>query len=422
MKTVECDVLIKNIGQLLTISSKNVPLTNPNRESLGIIENAYLAIKDGKIIDSGSGRSRIDADRVIDADGCVTLPGFIDSHTHMIFGGKREREFSLRIRGKEYLTIMQEGGGIKSTVYATRAESSEDVFETSNRHLDRALAWGTTTCEVKSGYGLSTEDEIKILEVAQMLEKKHKMDIISTFLGAHEVPEEFSENKKGYVELLLKEMIPEVSKRKLAKFCDVFCEKGVFNRRESEKILKEGLKHGLHSKIHADEFSNIGASELSDKVNAVSCDHLLYTNEKGLFSMKKSGSIAVLLPGTNLFLMKKKVPPINKMRELRVPIAIASDFNPGSSPVIAMPVIISLSCLLYRMTPEEAIVGATINAACAIKKEDAIGSIEKGKEADIVIMDVRNYEEIPYWFAQNRILYVIKRGKVVAGKKRRNLN
>jgi len=415
---VECDILIKNIGQLLTIPSKNGPVINTNRESLGIIENAYVSIEDGKIKDIGRGSKEIAAKKTIDAEDCIALPGFIDPHTHLIFSGTREKEFSMRIRGKDYLTIMQEGGGIKSTVKATRLASKEELFSVSAKRLDTALSWGTTTCEVKSGYGLSTADEIKMLEVASLLQRNHTVSIAPTFLGAHEVPEEFNGNKRGYVDLIIYEMIPEISKRKLARFCDVFCEKEVFNRKETEKILNEGLKHGFHAKIHTDEFYNIGGTELAEKVNAVSCDHLLCTNDKGLSSMKKAGSIAVLLPGTNLFLMKKEIPPVDKMRELTVPIAIGSDFNPGSSPVIAMPVIMSLSCLLYGLTPEEAIVGATINAAYAIKEEGVIGSLEEGKLADIVIIDSKNYEEIPYWFAQNRIVYVIKGGRVVAGKKK----
>lgn len=420
MKTAECDILIENIGQLLTIPAKNGPVTKADRKSLGIIENAYVSITDGRIREVGRNKSKIDAKKVIDAEGKIALPGFIDPHTHLIFAGTREDEFSMRLKGKDYLTIMQEGGGIKSTVKATRKAKKEELTRISTEYLNSALSWGTTTCEIKSGYGLSTADEIKILEVAYVLQGRHKVDIIPTFLGAHEIPEEFSGNSKGYIELLINEMLPEVSNRKLARFCDVFCEKGVFDRRESERILKEGLKYGLLPKIHADEFSNIGGSELSDKVHAVSCDHLLYTDERGLVSIKRAGTIAVLLPGTNLFLMKKKTPPVNRMRELGIPIAIGSDFNPGSSPVLAMPVVISLSCLLYGLTPEEAIVGATINAAYAVKEEDNIGSIEDGKMADIIIMDLTSYEGIPYWFAQNRILYIMKRGEVVGGSREFN--
>ena len=418
MNTEKCDVLIKKIGQLLTIPSKNVPVESPNVDSLGIIENAYVCIKDGRITDIGVGESRVDAVTVIDAEYCIALPGFIDAHTHLIFSGKRDKEFSMRISGKDYLSIMQEGGGIKSTVRSTRLASKEDLFNSSIKHLDIALSWGTTTCEVKSGYGLSTEDEIKILEVADLLQKKHIVDIVPTFLGAHEVPDEFKGNKKGYIELLISEMIPEISERGLARFCDVFCEKGIFLKNETEKILKEGLKYGLAAKIHADEFTDIGASELADRVDAVSCDHLLYTNEQGIASMKRAGTIAVLLPGTSLFLMEKKIPPIDKIRKSGVPMAIASDFNPGSSPIIAMPVVISLSCLLYGLTPEEALVGSTINAACAIKEEENVGSLEKGKLADIIILNLRNYEEIPYWFARNSVLYVIKRGEVVSQQKK----
>lgn len=422
MENLNCDVLIKNIGQLLTVPSKNGPISNPNRESLGIIENAYISIKNGEIKDIGEGESNIQAKNIIDAEGCIALPGFIDSHTHLIFAGKREKEFSMRVNGKDYMEIMKEGGGIRSTVNSTRLASEDELFNESLKRLNIALSWGTTTCEVKSGYGLSTKDEIKMLEVANMLQKNHEIDVIATFLGAHDIPEEYNGDRKSYIDLVINEMIPEVSERKSARFCDVFCEEGVFNKEESEKVLKEGLKYGLKAKIHVDEFVNIGGCELAESVRAISCDHLLFTKEEGLISMKKAGSIAVLLPGTSLYLMNKKIPPVDKIREQNVPIAIASDFNPGSSPIIAMSVIMSLSCLLYRLTPEEALIGATINAAWALKEERSRGSLESGKLADIVIMDLRNYEEIPYWFAQNRINYVIKRGKIVAGKKGGRLN
>jgi len=407
------DVLIKNVGQLLTIADQFGPITNPKRNSLGIIENAYISIKDGKINYIGKGSCRLNAKKTIDAKGCIALPGFVDAHTHLIFAGSREKEFSLRVRGKNYLTIMEEGGGIKSTVRSTRMASKEELLNLSLNRLDTALSWGTTTCEIKSGYGLSTKEEIKLLEVLALLQKRHKVDIVPTFLGAHDFPEEFHNNRKGYIELLINEMLPEVKKKNLARFCDVFCERGIFSKKETRRILKEGLKYGLLAKIHTDEFYNIGGSELAEEVNAVSCDHLLYTNENGLKSIKKAGTIAVLLPGANLFLRKKKIPDIRTMRKFKVPFAIATDFNPGSSPVIAMPVVIGLSCLLYGLTPEEAIVGATINAAYAVKEADSVGSLRKGKQADIIIMNVKNYEEIPYWFAQNRILYVLKKGRLV---------
>jgi imidazolonepropionase len=421
MSFENCDVLVKNIGQLLTLSGVKGPLINPDRNSLGIIENGYISIKDGRIVDIGSNCTSVTAEKTIDAEGNLVLPGFIDPHTHLIFGGSREKEFSMRLKGKNYLEIMKEGGGIKSTVEATRRATKEELFRIAIERLDTLLSWGTTTCEIKTGYGLNTESELKMLEVASVLQNEHTVDIISTFLGAHEIPVEFDGNREGYIEVIIDEMIPQVSKRKLARFCDVFCEKGVFNKEETEKILNVGLDFNLQPKMHVDEFFNIGGCEICERVNAVSCDHLLYTDEKGLFSMKKAKSIAVLLPGTNFFLMKKKIPPVNKMREIGIPIAIATDFNPGSSPLIAMPVIIGLACLLYGLTVEEAIAAATINAAYAVKEESRVGSLEKDKVADILVFDFDNYEEVPYWFAQNRLLYVIKKGEVVAGKRKENM-
>jgi imidazolonepropionase len=413
MEQDECDVFISNIGETLTIPSNNGPLINPDKESLGIIENGYIVIKDGVIIEVGQGEKHINAKTFIDAHSGVALPGFIDSHTHCIFGGSRENEFSMRIRGKDYVDIMKEGGGIQSTVNATRNASKEQLFEGASERLDSALKWGTTTCEIKSGYGLTTESEIKMLEVAELLQEQHTVDVIPTFLGAHEIPDEYKKEREIYIHQIINDMIPEVSKRNLARFCDVFCEEGVFDKDESERILKAGLEHGLKAKLHVDELKNIGGCEIAEEVQAVSCDHLQHTDEKGFESMKKAGSIATLLPGTSLFLMKNEIPPINIIREYEVPMSVASDFNPGSSPVISMSVIMSLACLLYKMTPEEVLVGSTINAAYALAEEEKRGSIEGGKYADIVLMNVKHYEEIPYWFAQNNILHVIKNGVVV---------
>jgi imidazolonepropionase len=418
MKSIGYDVLVKNIGQLLTIPSQGRPLANPDRDSLGIRQNACIFIRDGKIDAIGGEGEGSDAQRVLDAEGCLVLPGFVDAHTHLVFGGSREKEFSMRVRGKDYLAIMEEGGGIRSTVSATRKASREELFGTAMRRLDTVASWGTTTCEVKSGYGLTTQDEVKMLEVALALQNEHFVDVVPTFLGAHEIPEEYRNDKAGYIALLTDEMIPLVGERRLARFCDVFCEEGLFTRDESEAILKEGLVHGMAAKVHADEFAASGGSEIADKVGAVSCDHLLYTEEAGLQAMKRAGTIAILLPGANLYLMKKKKPPVERMRELEIPISIASDFNPGSSPVISMPVIMSLACVLYGITPEEAIVGATLNAAYAVQEQGRIGSIEVGKDADIIITDVKHYEELPYWFAQNRISYVVKSGRVVVDNRK----
>jgi imidazolonepropionase len=407
-----CDLLIMNIRQLLTIPSTEGPLSNPDRKSLGIVENGFVGI----IKEVGEGKPLMRARRSVDAKNNIVLPGFIDAHTHMIFAGSREREFSMRVGGRDYLEIMKEGGGIQSTVQSTRKASREELFTESYRRLNDILSWGTTTCEVKSGYGLTTSDEIKMLDVARKLGNEHPVDVIPTFLGAHDVPVEYRNEKEDYIDLLTNEMIPRVSEGNYARFCDVFCEEGVFNKEETERILSAGNAHGLKAKIHVDEFVNIGGCELAESVHAVSCDHLLKTDEKGIESMKSAGTIAVLLPGSNLFLMEEEKPPIQMMRKKGLPIAIASDFNPGSSPILSMPVIISLSCLLYGLTPEEAIVGATVNAAYALEEEGRIGSIEKGKKADIVVMRYSNYEEIPYWFAQKRVECIIKGGEIVVGK------
>ncbi|MGB2696524.1 MAG: imidazolonepropionase, partial [Candidatus Zixiibacteriota bacterium] len=343
----------------------------------------------------------------------VVSPGFVDPHTHPIFAATREEEFELRIKGKSYQEISQAGGGIKSSVRKLRKCSKEELIKLTLPRLDKFLSYGTTTIEAKSGYGLSLEDEIKSLEVIKELNSIHPLDLIPTFLGAHHVPDEYKDKKEEYIDLLTREIIPEVAERKLAHFCDVFCEKGVFNLEESEKILEAAKKFGLKPRLHADQLTSFGGAELAAKVKAVSADHLENISDQGIEKMKKAGVIAILLPGATFGLGLRDYAPARKMIDSGLAVALATDFNPGSSMTESMPMILSLSCLMMRMTPAETITASTINSTCAVDKGDMMGSLVLGKKADLIVWEVENYRIIPYHYGVNLICKVIKDGKVV---------
>jgi len=418
MKSVS--LLIQNAGQLLTLrSDQKGPRTYEHMEDMGIIENGAVAVSEGKIVTVGKteevlGRIKIDkGTKVIDSKDKVVLPGFVDCHTHPVFAGTREEEFEMRIKGKTYQEIAEAGGGIKSSVKALRTKSKEELIKLALPHLDRMLSYGTTTIEAKSGYGLSLEDEIKMLEVIEELNRIHPIDIVPTFLGAHEVPEEYKDKRKEYIELITQKMIPEVAKRKLAIFCDIFCEKGVFNIDESRKILTAAKNHGFKLKLHADQFSALGGAKLAAELEAISADHLEFIDDEGTQMMKEAGVIGVLLPGACFGLGITEYPPARKMIDEGLPVALATDFNPGSSMTESMPIILSLACLMMKMTPAETVVASTINSAHAVDKGKEIGSIEVGKKADLVIWNVQNYKEIPYHYGVNLVDQVIKDGKIL---------
>jgi imidazolonepropionase len=413
------NLVIKNAAQLLTLRSDQTgPRSGKHLEDLGIIEDGAVAISGDKIAAVGKTQDILDEikitgeTKVIGAKGKVVLPGFVDCHTHPVFAGTREDEFEMRIKGKTYQDIAAAGGGIKSSVKNLRSKSKEELIQLALPRLDRMLSYGTTTIEAKSGYGLSLEDEIKMLEVIEELNRIHPIDLIPTFLGAHEVPEEYKNNRKGYIKLITERMIPEVAKRKLAVFCDIFCEKGVFDIEESREILKAAKDHGFGLKVHADQLSALGGSKLAAELGAISADHLEFIDDEGIERMKEAGVIGVLLPGACFGLGMKEYPPARKMIERRLPVALATDFNPGSSMTESMPMILSLACLMMRMTPAEATVASTVNSAYAVDKGNDIGSIEVGKKADMVIWDVQNYKEIPYHFGVNLVDRVIKDGRV----------
>ncbi|AEV18892.1 Imidazolonepropionase [Geobacillus thermoleovorans CCB_US3_UF5] len=413
-------LFVRRARQLVTLAgSSAAPLVKEKMSDLHIIENGSVWIEHGTIVAVGADDelARQFADRlaeaeVIDAKGKTVTPGLVDPHTHLVYAGSREHEWTMRLGGATYMEIMNAGGGIHATTKATREASEEMLYEESKRRLDQFLLHGVTTVEAKSGYGLSLEHEIKQLEVAKRLDDTHPVDIVSTFLGAHAVPPEWKHDPDEYVRLVIDEMIPEVSRRGLAEFNDVFCERGVFTPDQARLILEAGKEHGLTPKIHADEIEPYGGAELAAEVGAISADHLLRASDEGLRRMAERGVIGVLLPGTAFFLMTKAA-DARRLIDAGVPVALATDCNPGSSPTVSLPLVMSLACLHMGMTPAEAMAAATINAAHAIGRAHLVGSLEPGKKADLVIFNVPNYMQIMYYYGVNHAETVIKGGKVV---------
>ncbi len=413
----EADLLVENAAQLLTLAAGDHTL--PAEEKLGIITNGTVAVRNGRIVwvgpaDRTSGNvSLLSGGRELDASDKVVTPGFIDSHTHLLFAGTREKEFELRIRGATYQEIAARGGGIKSTVEKTRRASKEELIATGRKNLTSMLSLGTTTVEAKSGYGLSTRDEIKMLQALKDLAREHPVEIVPTFLGAHEIPPEYAGKKEDYVRLVIEEMIPAVAEKKLAVFCDVFCEKGVFSLEESRRILEVAKRYGMLPKLHADELTPLGGAELAADLGAVSADHLLFISERGMESMAEKGVVATLLPGTAFFLFMGRYAPARQMIGKGVTVALASDFNPGSCMTESLPLITTIACTQMRMTPAEALLGITINSAKSLRKDKEIGSLEPGKQADLLILDVPDYRHLSYHFGVNHVEKVIKKGRLV---------
>ncbi len=425
------DIVLVNASEVLTLGGDSgapgagTPRSGPQLDELGVIHNGSLAIKDGCLVDIGPSkevdkRYVTDALERIDVSGKVVMPGFVDPHTHAVFGGSRVEEFELRLKGKSYLDILKEGGGILDTVRATRRLSIEDLMSASEQHLDNMLLHGTTTVEVKSGYGLSLDEELKILEAIRRLDERHPLDIVPTFLGAHAVPEEFIGKHDGhaqYVEEVLA-MLPVVKERGRARFCDVFCDEGAFSLEDSKKILGEAKSLGFDIKLHACEFKDLGGAFLAVKLGAVSVDHLDHVSKDGIKALAEGKVMGVLLPGVPFFLGQKNVVQAGRMVEMGLPIALGTDFNPGSCPTISMQMIISLACMEMGLTPAQAICAATINAAHALGLGWETGSLELGKRADVIVLDIPSYKHLPYQFGINHVDIVIKAGKIVVEDKR----
>jgi len=410
------DLIIEKANELVTLHGGSAkPLKGEKMQRLGIIKDGAIAVKDGKIIAVGKTseiREKYTAENVIDAEGKLVTPGLIDPHTHLIFAGSREEEFEMKLKGASYLEILRKGGGILRTVAETRKASLEELVKLGKERLNTMLLHGTTTVEAKSGYGLSTKEEIKCLEAINRLNNEHPIDVIPTFLGAHAVPTEYSGKTDEYVKLVVEEIIPAVAERRLAEFCDVFCEKGVFNVEQSKRILLAGKKYGLKPKIHADEMSRLGGAELAAEVGAVSAEHLLYASDEGIRALAESGVIAVLLPAASFSLMLGRYADARKMINEGVAVALGTDFNPVCW-VENMQFVIALACRMMKLSPAEALAAATINAAHSIARASLVGSLEVGKKADIVVFNVPNHRFLAYRFGVNLVDKVVKNGRLV---------
>jgi imidazolonepropionase len=418
-QTPKADLVIIHANELVTLDSKyGIPRVGEDMKNLAIIQDGAVATSGNSIIFIGTTEelmTEIPSNKktiIIDASNKLVTPGFIDPHTHIIFDGYRENELEMKLAGMTYIEILESGGGILKTVKATREAPLTRLIKNGRTILNRMMEYGTTTIETKSGYGLNTETEIKSLLAAKELNHKHPIDIVSTFLGAHAVPPEYEGKTDEYVEQIVSEMIPRIAKGELAEFCDVFCEEGIFSTKQTKKILLTAIKYGIKPQIHIDEIVDSNGALLAAELNAVQVGHVLKSNDDGLVALSKSETIATLLPGTPFCLMLKDYAPARKMIEMGIPIALATDLNPNCW-TESMQMIIALACYHMKMSPAEALTAATINAACAIGRQQEIGSLEVGKKADINIFNVPNHNFLPYHFGVNLISKVIKSGKVV---------
>ncbi len=410
------NILITNARQLITLKGPTNARTGKEADELSIIKNGAVAIKGEKILAVGTTeeiKANYKSDKIIDASGKVVMPGFVDPHTHPVFVHTREDEFEMRIKGKSYVEISQSGGGIRSSIKAVREASEDELYDLAEKRIKKMVSNGTTTLEAKSGYGLSTESEIKMLKVIKKLNENLPIDIVSTFMGAHEFPIEYKDNRNEYIRVLKEEMMPEVKKQNLAEYCDIFTEDHVYNIEQSRDILNHAKKLGFKLRMHADEIKPIGGAELAAEVGAISADHLGAASDAGIQALSKAGVITTLLPGTIFSLGMKSYARARDMIDAGVPVALATDYNPGSCNCDSMQCIITLACLQMKMTVAEAITASTINAAYSLEMGDRIGSLEAGKQADILIMDMPSYKFLPYHFGSNNVETVIKNGEVI---------
>jgi imidazolonepropionase len=419
VKKEKVDLLIVNANEIITLrSGSQKPRTGKQMQNLGIIRKGGLAVKDGRIVAVGKTsevRKKFSAENVTSASGKIVMPGFVDPHTHLVFAGSREDEFQMRVEGASYMEILNTGGGILETVRKTRRAGVDRLVEMGFKTLDVMLEHGTTTVEAKSGYGLTVKDELKILRVMKRLNQLHAVDVVPTFLGAHAVPREYKSNPQEYVNLVVNDMIPRVAAQRLAEFCDVFCERGVFSLEQSRRVLAAGKNNGLKLKVHADEMSMLGGAELAADVEAVSAGHLLFSSDDGVKAMADKGVIAVLLPAATFSLMTGRYANARKMINLDVPVALGTDFNP-SCWVENQQLVIAFACHFMKLTPAEAITATTINAAHAIGRADEVGSLEVGKKADVIVLDVPNHKFLGYRFGVNLVDKVVKNGRIVVDK------
>jgi len=419
VKKEKVDLLIINANELITLKGGSEgALTGRQMQSLRIIRKGGLAVKDGRIVAVGKTsdiRQEFTAENVISANGKTVMPGLVDPHTHLVFAGSREDEFQMRVEGASYMEILDAGGGILKTVRETRRAGVDRLVDFGFKTLDVMLEHGTTTVEAKSGYGLTVKDELKILGVIKRLNQLHAVDVVPTFLGAHAVPPEYRDNPQGYVNLVVGDMIPQVAAKGLASFCDVFCERGVFSLEQSRHVLVAAKNQGLKLKVHADEMSMLGGAELAAGVGAVSAEHLLFSSDAGIRAMAKKGVIAVLLPAAAFSLMTGRYADARKMINFGVPVALGTDFNP-SCWVENQQLVMALACHFMKLASAEVITAATINAAHAIGVAGEVGSLEVGKKADVIVLDVPNHKFLGYRFGVNLVDKVVKSGRLVVDK------
>ncbi len=417
-------LLICGASQLLTLRGHG-PRRRDSLSNLGLIEGGGLLVRDGLIAAVGT---RAEVEKLpeartaekIDLGGRVALPGFVDAHTHLIHAASRAEEYELKIAGASYDEIARKGGGILNSVKRLRATTSEALKKRAHAALKQFAAYGTTTLEAKSGYGLDVTSELKILRLHQELAAEQPLEIVSTFLGAHVVPAEYGGKTGGaerYIQLIEQNLLPEIGESRLAEFCDVFCDRGAFTVEQSKQVLQAGRQWGLAPRLHAEQLSRTGATRLAILLRAASCDHLEHVNKNDIQALGKSETVATLLPGCDFHLGLKQFAPARPLIEAAAIVSLATDYNPGTSPTLSMPMILSLACTQLRMTPAEAITAATINAAYALRREKSIGSLEVGKLADLAVFEVADYREIPYYFGVNQCWMTVKRGRVIHAAK-----
>ncbi len=416
-------LLLRNIAQIVTLRGGPIPRVGSSMSELGIIENGAMLIRGDRIVWVGPTKDipvREPGIRYQTLDGVgldlLALPGFVDSHTHPIFAGNRVQEYELRIQGKSSQEIAASGGGIASSVEQLRSATVNQLLDKAERYFRHFLSHGTTTIEAKSGYGLRLEDEIKILQVLAALRERNRLEIVPTFLGAHAVPEEFANSREEYIRNIVEVMIPRVAQEGLAQFCDVFCEEGYFTIDEARSILLAARNAGLGLRIHADELAHSGGAKLAAELKVRSADHLQWISDSDIEALKNAGTVATLLPGTAFNSGMMQYAPARKLIAAGVPVALASDFNPGSCFTMNMQLILAFACTQMRMTPAEAITAATINSAYSLGLADRLGTLEEGKQADIVLMDVPDYRELPYFFGVNHCVVTIKKGNIVINR------
>lgn len=410
--------LLKNIGCIQTPVGSHPHRGKEQGENVKYF-NAAIAMEDGVIteITSDGKLPEGDFDIEYNAGGKLVTPGLVDGHTHLVFGGYRQHELAMKLAGADYLDILKAGGGIIDTVRKTREADKSELYIKSAGFLDEMIGMGVTTCEAKSGYGLTTECEIKMLKVIRDLNARHYMDVVATFMGPHAVPPEYEGRGDEYIDMVCSEMLPAVKEDKLAEFCDVFCEDSVFNAEQSRRYLECARNMGFGLKVHADEIEAIGGSELAGELGAVSAEHLIAITEAGMDALAEGGTIAMCLPATSFYL-GKTFAPARRMIEKEIPVAIASDFNPGSCPSLNLQFAVNLGCIKYRMTPEEVLTAVTINPACGIGKGETVGTIEPGKQGDLVIWNAPDFEMVCYRFGSNMVNRVIKCGELVDRRRR----